>query len=88
MSEYNTDEKNIEARRDRFSNYEAIMKEQFHLAYYGRVGYSDSESMSVLERHTMYRILVEQKQEEKKANEEALKKRSGNKKKGSSWRRS
>ena len=80
LSEFNTDEQNLESRRVRFSTYESIMKEQFHLAYYGRVGYEDSNDMSVLERHTMYRLLVEQKKEEKKATDEAMKKRYGKKK--------
>lgn len=82
LSEYKTEAENIKARDFKFSNYEEIMREQFHLAYFGRINYLGSDGMSVLERHTMYRMLVEQKKEEKKAQEEAMKS-SGKK----SWRK-
>lgn len=49
------------------------MKEQFQLAYHGKIEYGASDDMSTLERRTMYRILVNQKDEEKKAQEEAIK---------------
>ena len=86
MSEYNTDKENETARDFRMANFQAIMKEQFHLTYYGHVEYGASDNMSVLERHTMYRILVDQKQEERKAQEEAMKAAEAKKKSGS-WRR-
>ena len=82
LSEDKTEEENLKVRDFKFSNYEEIMREQFHLAYFGKINYLGSDGMSVLERHTMYRMLVEQKKEEKKAQEEANK--SSSKK---SWRR-
>lgn len=86
MSEYNTDEQNEKARNFRFINYNEILKEQFHLAYFGHIEYLASEDMVVLERHALYHILVEQKKEEKKAHEEAMKKARENRGKRS-WRR-
>ena len=62
------------------------MKEQFQLAYHGQIEYDASDNMTVLERHTMYRILVEQKNEERKAQEEAMKAAEAKRKAGS-WRR-
>lgn len=50
------------------------MKEQFQLAYFGKISYESTENMSNLERRTMYKILVDQKEAEKKAHDEAMKK--------------
>ena len=54
--------------------FESIMKEQFQLTYFGKVDYQSTNDMTTLERHMMYRLLVEQKEEERKAQEEAIKK--------------
>ena len=42
------------------------MKQQFQLAYFGRVDYSDSQDMPVYERKTLFNLLLEQKEEEVK----------------------
>nr|DAS48233.1 MAG TPA: hypothetical protein [Caudoviricetes sp.] len=55
------------------------MKEAFQLAYFGRVSYESVDNMSSLERRTMYQLLVEQKKEEKKAQDEAIQKARENK---------
>nr|DAP29837.1 MAG TPA: hypothetical protein [Bacteriophage sp.] len=55
------------------------MKEAFQLAYFGRVSYESVDNMSSLERRTMYQLLVEQKKEEKKAQDEAIQKAKENK---------
>ena len=55
------------------------MKEAFQLAYFGRVSYESVDSMCSLERRTMYQLLVEQKKEEKKAQDEAIQKAKENK---------
>ena len=86
LSEDRTDKENEQARDFRMANFQAIMKEQFQLTYYEKVDYGASEQMSVLERHTMYKILVEQKQIERKAQEDAIKAAEAKKKSGS-WRR-
>lgn len=86
MSNDNSEDENIKIRDFRLENFKAILKEQFQLAYHGRIDYDASESMTILERHTMYKILIEQKQEEQKAREEALKAAEARKKSGS-WHR-
>lgn len=86
LSENKTDKENIEARDFRLANFNAILKEQFHLAYFGKIDYMSSENMSVMERHSLYRILVDQKQEERKANEEAIKAAEAKRKSGN-WHR-
>lgn len=55
------------------------MKEAFQLAYFGRVSYESVDNMSSLERRTMYQLLVEQKKEEKKVQDEAIQKAKENK---------
>ena len=83
MSEYNTDKQNKEAADIRMRTYEMILKEQFQLNYFGYIPFSASDNMAVTERHILYSILADQKSEERKAQEEAIKK-SQSKKKG--WR--
>ena len=72
LSDYNTDEENKAAREIRFAACRTLMA--FQLAYVGRVSYESVDSMSSLERRTMYQLLVEQKKEEKKAQDEAIQK--------------
>lgn len=86
MSEYNSKEENIKIRDVRLANFKSILKEQFQLAYFGKISYEASESMTILERHLMYKILVEQKDEEKEAQEKAISMAEAKKKSGS-WRR-
>jgi hypothetical protein len=62
------------------------MREQFQLAYHGKIEYAATDDMSILERHTLYRILVTQKEDEKKAQEEAIKAAEA-KRKATSWKR-
>lgn len=86
LSEYNTVEENNKIRDFRLANFNAILKEQFQLAYHGHIEYDASDQMTVLERHTMYKILVDQKSEEKRSHDEALKAAEA-KRKSTSWRR-
>lgn len=86
MSEYNSNSENKKISEFKWANFNAIMKEQFQLAYHGKIEYDASDSMTVLERHTMYRILVEQVEAEKKAREEAIKAAEAKRKSGS-WRK-
>lgn len=73
LSEFNSDEYNNKARDIRFTAFRSLMKEEFQLAYFGKISYESVEKMSSLERRTMYQILVDQKKEEKKAQDEAIK---------------
>ena len=83
LSEFNTDEENAKAAKIRSDVFNMIMREQFQLSYFGHISYEASDNMSVMERHTMFSIVLEQKTDEKKAREEAMKK-SESKRKG--WR--
>lgn len=87
LSEFNTDQQNLEARRVRLSQFESIIREQFQLTYFGHIEYGASDNMSIHERHTLYRILVEQKKEERKAHEEAIKNAKANKNTNKGWKR-
>lgn len=88
LSEYNTEQENLDARRIRLAAFESIVKEQFQLTYFGHIGYDVSNDLSIHERHTLYRVLVEQKQEERKAHEEALRNAKANSKNGNpGWKR-
>lgn len=73
MTDENTLEENIKARDIRLRGFEGVLREQFQLAYFGHISYDASETMTFQERRTMYKLLVEQKQEEKKQHEEAAK---------------
>lgn len=73
MTEYNSLEANQRSRKVRFQGFESTLKEQFQLAYFGHISYDASEHMSVQERRVMYKLLLEQKQEEKKQRDEAMK---------------
>lgn len=53
--------------------FENTLKEQFQLAYFGKIDYNASEHMTVQERRIMYKLLLEQKQDEKKQHEDAMK---------------
>lgn len=85
LSEFNSDEYNNKAREIRFTAFRSLMREEFQLAYFGKISYESVENMNSLERRTMYQILVEQKKEEKKAQDEAIK--SAKEKKASRGRR-
>lgn len=73
MTEDNTVEQNMKARDIRLRGYEGVIREQFQLAYFGHISYDASERMSYQERRTVYKLLIEQKQEEKRQHEEAAK---------------
>lgn len=47
------------------------MKQQFQLAYFGRVDYADSQDMPVYERKILFDLLLEQKEEEAKQHKQA-----------------
>lgn len=57
----------------RIKHWEEVVKQQFQLAYYGRVSYEESQEMSIHEREYMFGLLIEQKSAENKAKEEAIK---------------
>lgn len=57
----------------RSRHWEEVVKQQFQLAYFGRVSYEESQEMPIHEREFMFGLLLEQKSEEKKAHEEAIK---------------
>lgn len=67
--------------------YEGILRQQFQLSYFGHISYEATESMSVSEREYMYHILVDQKGEEKKQQEEAMKNAKANRKSSGSKRK-
>ena len=85
LSEYNSDEDNEQAREIRLTTFEAIVREQFQLAYFGKIEYAASNEMSVQERRTLYKILVDQKTDERKAQDEAIRKAKESGKSG--WRK-
>ena len=73
LSEDNSDELNKRIRSNRVNVFESILRQQFHLSYFGHISYEASENMSVFEREYMYHILSDQKADERKQQEEALK---------------
>lgn len=73
MSEDRTEEENKQIKESRMNAFSGILKEQFQLAYFGHISYEASEGMSVSEREHMYHILMNQKSEERKQQEEAIK---------------
>lgn len=73
LTEYNSLEANQRSRKIRVQGFENVLKEQFQLAYFGKIDYSASEQMTVQERRIMYKLLLEQKQDEKKQRDEAMK---------------
>ena len=73
MSEFNSLSENERAKNIRLRGFEGVLREQFQLSYFGKISYDASEHMTYQERRTMYKLLVEQKQEEKKQHEEAVK---------------
>ena len=73
MSEENSLSENERAKSIRIRGFEGICKEQFQLAYFGKISVDASERMTYQERRTMYKLLIEQKQEEKRQHEEAVK---------------
>lgn len=57
----------------RSKHWEDVVKQQFQLAYFGKVSYEESQEMPIHEREFMFGLLLDQKSEEKKAHEEAIK---------------
>lgn len=55
------------------------MKQQFQLAYFGRVDYADSQDMPVYERKMLFDLLIEQKEEESKRQKQLQNKKSKSK---------
>lgn len=60
----------------RMARWNEITKQQFQLSYFGTIPYNVSDEMSIHEREHLFDLLREQKDAEKKANEEAVKKAS------------
>ena len=87
LSEFNSDEENLRARKIRMQAFSSLMKEQFQLRYYGNIEYGATEGMSVLERNTIYAHLVNQKKEERKAKEESLRKAKESRKSNRRWKK-
>ena len=63
MSEFNSLSANERAKAIRIRGFEGVLREQFQLAYFGKISFDASEKMSYQERRTMYKLLIEQKQE-------------------------
>lgn len=57
----------------RSKHWEDVVKQQFQLAYFGKVSYEESQEMPIHEREYMFGLLVEQKEAERKAHEQAMK---------------
>ena len=57
----------------RSKHWEDVVKQQFQLAYFGKVTYEESQDMPIHEREYMFGLLLEQKDAEVKAREEAIK---------------
>lgn len=57
----------------RSKHWEDVVKQQFQLAYFGKVSYEESQDMPIHEREFMFSLLLEQKEDERKAHEEAIK---------------
>ena len=62
----------------RNKKWESIIRQQFQLAYFGRVSYSDSQVMPVFEREFLFNLLIEQKDNEAKEIEKSRKNRANN----------
>lgn len=58
----------LQYRRARWEN---VIKQQFQLAYFGKIDYSDTQDMPVFEREYLFHLLVEQKDAEAKQMEDA-----------------
>lgn len=65
---------NQEALKIRQENLDYIIKRQFQLVYFGHFNYADLDELSLSEFDALYNTLVEQKQEEQKAQEEEIRK--------------
>ena len=57
----------------RSKHWEDVVKQQFQLAYFGKVSYEESQDMTIHEREFIFGLLLDQKSEEKKAHEDAIK---------------
>lgn len=85
MSRDRTEEENLKIWQYRTDMFRGIVREQFQLAYFGRVDYGSTEEMAIGERKILYELLIEQKQDEKKQHEQAMQEaKSGS---DSGWRR-
>lgn len=51
-----------------------IVTRQFQLVYFGHFNYAELDELAISEFDALYNMLLEQKNEEKKASEEALRK--------------
>lgn len=49
----------------RVKHWEDVVTQQFQLAYFGRISYSDSQSMPIQEREFIFSKLIDQKKLEK-----------------------
>ena len=58
----------------RMTRWNEITKQQFQLSYFGTIPYDVSNQMPIHEREHVFGLLREQKADEKKAQEEAIKK--------------
>lgn len=67
-SEYNHNDQVLIAEKLRYRNkrWESIIKQQFQLAYFGKIGFSESQELSVFEREFLFNLLIDQKNNEKK----------------------
>lgn len=86
MSDDYSDEENGKIYDFRMEMFKHILKQQFQLAYFGKVDFCSTEGMAKSERELLWSMLVEQKDEERKAQEKAIQEAKSKKSSGS-WRR-
>ena len=86
----NNKKKNDEIWEYRMEMFRRIIKEQFQLAYFGRIDYGATDLMFIGERRLLYNTLVDQKQEEKNQQDRSIQEaqaKSRSSKSSNSWRR-
>ena len=61
----------VEGRKLNQASWKSIVRKQFELAHYGKISYESTQDIPVYEMNTLYNLLVEAKETEKQAYEEA-----------------
>lgn len=74
-SEYNDNNQDLIAKKLQYRNkkWEMIIKQQFQLAYFGKIGFEVSQHLTVFEREFLFNLLIEQKTNERKEAEKVAK---------------
>lgn len=73
MSEYKSERENLRIRDYRIESFKSILREEFQLAYFGKINFESVDNMDVRERTMLFNLLLEQKKAEKKAQDDAIK---------------